>query len=340
MKISYFFISTALATVYLRDECTNVCDSDTDTCISYCTKYSKTEDLEDQGFNSKLVNNIRLSFDCSVEDAEMCNDRFEEDQEYYDCLVDVGCLKVKGAMLMKGKVPEFLWPAVQKYYQMVAMPRLELQECETCKDEYFADDFYACVYYNCQDKLKDSIKYLNFIKKSSDCSKCNNRASADTELCIWSQCRSELVNKHFLFKDLNQDAQTCSDCESIVFADDYYNCISLYCSRLWSQENLNSLTTINENCEQCRSVERSLYEDCACVACKEEIVQLGGSPELIQEKKVDCGKLLDEEYQECVSRERRFSGVAWGLAGVFVVGFACVAVGWRSKADSYRLIVS
>lgn len=340
MKICYFFVSAALATIFPLNECLKSYDYGTDTCYNFCTYYAKSEHLGDKDESLEPIKNIRLSFDCEVGDAEMCNEEYESDQEYYDCLVRVGCLSAKKVPQISGKVPEFLWSAVQKYYQTVALPNVELQECQSCKDEYFADDFYACVYYNCQDKLKDNIKYLQFIRKSADCSKCYNRASDDTEFCMWTKCRSEIVNKEFLYKELNQENLTCTDCESIVFADDYYNCISLYCSRLWSQENLNQLTTINEDCEQCKNIQSDLYEDCANVACKEEILELGGSSELFNDKRINCGRLLDEAYQDCVSSEQSLIGIAWVLFGVLGAVFICAVIGWKSKEDSYRLIVS
>ena len=332
-------ISTELATVFSLNQCQRSCESEA-LCFYTCKKQEIFNSKANQPSNSNQFSGIRLAFNCFIEDEEKCNKDSDTDQEYYDCLKDVGCLVANKGPELSPKLPEILWPAIQSYYQKVVLPQEELKECETCKSEYFAEDFYACVYYNCQGKLSENTKLLQFVDQASQCSKCNNRASDDQALCMWVHCRSELLSKQFLYKEIRLDNLTCTDCESIVYADQYYNCISMYCSQLFTQTALQSIQ-LNDQCKQCLKVEESSFSSCAVFSCKQEILSLEGGLELFNSKVQSCDLLLDENYLECVKAEEKISGVVWALFGVGLMALAGMALLWKKRPeDSYRLIVS
>lgn len=338
MFFYFVFISTGLSTAYSLNECQRFCESEF-ICYYKCKKQENSNSKVSQISESKLFSEIRLSFNCFIEDEEKCNTESESDLEYYDCLKEVGCLVANNGPVLSSKLPELLWPTVQSFYQKVVLPQVELKECEICNSEYSAEDFYECVYYNCQKKINENSKLLQFVDQSSQCNKCMNRASEDQTLCMWVNCRSELVNKQILYKEMKLDNLTCTDCESIVYADQYYNCISMHCSQLFTQTTLQSIK-VSDQCIQCQEVEESLYSSCAVFSCKQEILLLGGDFELFNTKVQSCDLLLGENYYECIKAEKSIFNVFWVLFGLVFIVLAGFAFLWKKPEDSYKLIVS
>jgi hypothetical protein len=141
---------------------------------------------------------------------------------------------------------------------------------------------------------------------------------------MWKECRKEIVNKQVLFNDQDNMNMTCKECEKIVFADDYYNCIALHCNNLWSADSFDALLIDKDSqCRTCRNIEENdSFSECLRFSCKTEIFSLL-EVDLTRFRK-DCTKLLDQEYLECLKSETNQSSLSlWVYFTAFIMMTVC-----------------
>ena len=296
------FTLLLITTTYLALSCNPACESlcqelnGRASCYKSCSCPESPSQSPDPKLKSQLASIIKLKYVCDIKDVENCESSSSNEEEFYDCLERVRCLVYNDGAKLLESIPKALRLAAQPSY----ISFKDEEKCESCKDEYYADEFYACVYYNCQKRLTE-VKGLMKVAKSEECRSCDKKEKAEN-LCVWQECREDFVNKETLIGESEGKNMTCKDCEQIVFADDYYNCIALYCNRLWSEEDLREVSGGKDSgCALCDRLkdDDGLYRSCVKYSCKSEIVSLLKLD--LSSMADNCDNLVGEAYESCTS---------------------------------------
>ena len=291
-------ITTTCLALSCNPACKSLCQelNGRASCYKSCSCPESPSKPADAKLKSELASYINLKYVCDIKDVEKCETSSSNEEEFYECLEQVRCLVYNDGAKLLETIPKALRLAVQPSYILFN----DQGTCDSCKDEYYADDFYACVYYNCQKRLSQ-VKGLVKVAKRNECRDCGIGEN-ESNFCVWQECRQDFVNKENLVVDGEGKNMTCKDCEKIVFADDYYNCIALYCNSLWSQDDLQEVTKKNESkCALCDALsdEEELLKTCEKFSCKSEILSLLKLD--LSNLPNNCNNLIGESYEACIS---------------------------------------
>jgi hypothetical protein len=202
--------------------------------------------------------------------------------------------------------PPHLWTAVQPVaLKLNNFNSGKFNQCGTCLYLYSSENYYECVYWNCRQSIHEKSQFINKIQKKN-----LTGLSYDEKIdYIWFYYRKDLLDKSILFKEFyvpeldqaNND-DLCKDCESLVYADDYYNCVLRYCRQATSKISLfNNTIQVSGLCSHCKDLEESYYQ-CVSFYCKDEVLTNAYKDTETQAKLTkceDCKYTTDGNYDNC-----------------------------------------
>ncbi|OMJ82537.1 hypothetical protein SteCoe_16769 [Stentor coeruleus] len=273
--------------------CASLCERSNgkDKCFASCNCQKKqTNELTDLVLKTDYKDYIRNKFECYIEDVYECEELPTED-EYYYCLYYRDCLEAIDITHLFSSLPLNLIPAIEPSYIRLSWPIYPL--LSSCNECFYSpkllefssqnlEEYYSCVYVNCKSEiLNDFSKQLLGSSKQNICYDCGEYLNTNDDInCIWFNCRYEIVQKNELFKDFyleelksQYNLQSCDDCDSLVYADEYYNCIKNYCKDddegKFENFNMDKL----QECLNCEYVENTQWNECYNSKCKLDSVK-------------------------------------------------------------------